>query len=84
MIIVIVTIIFLINIFFGEKNLLKLGVLKNEIQSINQNLSHLKIKKDRLDFYLKEYERNNTDFIESLIRKKLNYRGNNEKVYYIK
>ena len=74
-------IIVLLNIFFGHKNIFTLNEKKNHIIKIKHELLELNKKKDNLKFILENYNKNNPDFIETLIREELNFKGKDEKVY---
>ena len=39
-------------------------------------------KKKKIDFFLEEFNKNNSDFLEILIKEELNYKGRNEKIFY--
>ena len=49
---------------------------------MRNNNKKLNDEKDRLNFFINQFESNNTDFKETLIRQELNYKKKDENVYY--
>lgn len=70
------------NIIFGETNLFLLEKYNLKILEMRNNNKKLNDEKDRLNFFINQFESNNTDFKETLIRQELNYKKKDENVYY--
>ena len=79
--VMLLAIIVLLNIFLGHKNILALYEKKNHIIKIQEELLELNERKDNLKSFLENYNENNQDFIETLIREELNFKGKDEKVF---
>ena len=73
--------ILIFNIFFGDKNIFELKENQKIIEILNNDYDVLLKKKEKLNFYLSLYDSGNRDFIETLIRKELNFKGNKEQVF---
>jgi cell division protein FtsB len=73
--------ILIFNIFFGDKNIFELNENQKIIEILNNDYDVLLKKKEKLNFYLSLYDSGNRDFIETLIRKELNFKGNKEQVF---
>ena len=70
------------KLFFGKNSFFTIQSKNNEIEKINSAYQIIENEKKRLDFLLEQYNNeNNLDFKEIIIRKELNYKGENESVY---
>ena len=75
------SILLIFNIFFGNKNIFELKENKKIIETLNNNYDTLLERKEKLYFYLSLYNSGNRDFIETLIKKELNFKENKEQVF---
>ena len=71
----------ILNIFFGKKNIFELKENKKIIETLNNEYEILLKQKEKIYFYLSLYNSGNRDFIETLIKKELNFKENKEQVF---
>lgn len=79
---VFISLLMAVNIFFGDKNIFLLQDKKNYLLMLKYEMNEIVQKKNKIDFFLEEFNSNNSDFLEILIKKELNYKGRNEKIFY--
>ena len=75
------SILLIFNIFFGKKNIFELKENKKIIETLNNEYEILLKQKEKIYFYLSLYNSGNRDFIETLIKKELNFKEKNEQVF---
>ena len=75
------SILLIFNIFFGKKNIFELKENKKIIEILNNDYGMLLKKREKLNFNLSLYNSGNRDFIETLIKKELNFKENKEQVF---
>ena len=75
------SILLIFNIFFGKKNIFELKENKKIIETLNNEYEILLKQKEKIYFYLSLYNSGNRDFIETLIKKELNFKENKEQVF---
>ena len=76
------SLIILLNLFFGERNIFFLEKKNNELTAIKNEIRLLEDKKKMIQSEIEMFKNNNNDFQESIIREKLHYKSKNEKVIY--
>lgn len=69
-----------LNIFFGKKNLFLLNENFLKIENIKNEFSTLSDEYENVKFIHKEFKKNNLDLQETLIREVLNYKQEGEKI----
>ena len=69
------------RIFLGKKNIFELKENKKIIETLNNDYDILLKQKEKLYFHLSLYNSGNRDFIETLIKKELNFKEKNEQVF---
>jgi hypothetical protein len=70
------------NLIIGDKNISLLQEKKKNLQNLKYEIKDLILKKKEIDFLLAEFNKNNSDLLEVLIKDELNYKANNEKIFY--
>ena len=65
-----------ISLYFKKK--------KKNLQNLKYEIKNLVLKKKEIDFLLAEFNKNNSDLFEVLIKDELNYKAKNEKIFYYK
>lgn len=70
------------NIFFGDKNIFLLQEKRNYLKKLKNEISETVQKKNKIDFFLEEFNESNSDFLEILIKEELNYKDRDEKIFY--
>ena len=82
--IVFISILMMFNLIIGDKNISLLQEKKKNLQNLKYEIKNLVLKKKEIDFLLAEFNKNNSDLLEVLIKDELNYKANNEKIFYYK
>ena len=82
--IVFISILMMFNLIVGDKNISLLQEKKKNLQNLKYEIKNLVLKKKEIDFLLAEFNKNNSDLLEVLIKDELNYKANNEKIFYYK
>lgn len=80
--IVFISILMMFNLIIGDKNISLLQEKKKNLQNLKYEIKNLVLKKKEIDFLLAEFNKNNSDLLEVLIKDELNYKANNEKIFY--
>lgn len=80
--IVFISILMMFNLIIGDKNISLLQEKKKNLQNLKYEIKDLILKKKEIDFLLAEFNKNNSDLLEVLIKDELNYKVNNEKIFY--
>lgn len=80
--IVFISILMMFNLIIGDKNISLLQEKKKNLQNLKYEIKDLILKKKEIDFLLAEFNKNNSDLLEVLIKDELNYKANNEKIFY--
>tara|TARA_B100001057_G_scaffold476814_1_gene545281 strand:+ start:587 stop:880 length:294 start_codon:yes stop_codon:yes gene_type:complete len=70
------------NFFFGDKSFKKYQNNVDEILMLNNKLTDLEVEKDNLTYFIREFQKDNLDFKEVVIRKELNFLGFEENVIF--
>lgn len=81
---VFISILMMFNLIIGDKNISLLQEKKKNLQNLKYEIKNLVLKKKEIDFLLAEFNKNNSDLLEVLIKDELNYKANNEKIFYYK
>ena len=81
---VFISILMIFNLIIGDKNISLLQEKKKNLQNLKYEIKNLVLKKKEIDFLLAEFNKNNSDLLEVLIKDELNYKANNEKIFYYK
>ena len=79
---VFISILMMFNLIIGDKNISLLQEKKKNLQNLKYEIKDLILKKKEIDFLLAEFNKNNSDLLEVLIKDELNYKANNEKIFY--
>ena len=79
---VFISILMMFNLIIGDKNISLLQEKKKNLQNLKYEIKNLVLKKKEIDFLLAEFNKNNSDLLEVLIKDELNYKANNEKIFY--
>ena len=80
--IVFISILMMFNLIIGNKNISLIQEKKKNLQNLKYEIKDLILKKKEIDFLLAEFNKNNSDLLEVLIKDELNYKANNEKIFY--
>ena len=80
--IVFISILMMFNLIIGDKNISLLQEKKKNLKNLKYEIKDLILKKKEIDFLLAEFNKNNSDLLEVLIKDELNYKANNEKIFY--
>ena len=78
------SILMIFNLIIGDKNIFLLQEKKKDLQNLKYEIKEIILKKKEIDFLLAEFNKNNSDLFEVLIKDELNYKANNEKIFYYK
>ena len=70
------------NFFFGDKSFKNYQNNVDEILMLSNKLSDLEVEKDNLTYFIREFQKDNLDFKEMVIRKELNFLGFEENVIF--
>lgn len=81
-IIIILSSVILINIFFGKKNIFKFKKENLIKVSLNKDLEIIKNEIKNYEFLILQFKHGNEDFIETVIKKKLFLKGKDEKIIF--
>ena len=81
---VFISILMIFNLIIGDKNISLLQEKKKNLHNLKYEIKNLVLKKKEIDFLLAEFNKNNSDLLEVLIKDELNYKANNEKIFYYK
>ena len=81
---VFISILMIFNLIIGDKNIFLLQEKKKDLQNLKYEIKEIILKKKEIDFLLAEFNKNNSDLFEVLIKDELNYKANNEKIFYYK
>lgn len=76
------SLIILLNLFLGERNILTLEKKSKELSAIKDEIILLENQKKKIQSEINMFKKNNKDFQESIIREKLHYKSKNEKVIF--
>lgn len=81
---VFISILMIFNLIIGDKNIFLLKEKKKNLQNLKYEINEIVLKKKKIDFLLVEFNKNNSDLLETLIKDELNYKSSNEKIFYYK
>ena len=81
---VFISILMVFNLIIGDKNISLLQEKKKNLHNLKYEIKNLVLKKKEIDFLLAEFNKNNSDLLEVLIKDELNFKANNEKIFYYK
>ena len=81
---VLITILMIFNLIFGDKNIFLLQEKKRKLKNLKHEINDIVKKKNEIDFLLSEFNKNNSDLLEILIKDELNYKASNEKIFYFR
>ena len=81
---VFISILMIFNLIIGDKNISLLQEKKKNLHNLKYEIKNLVLKKKEIDFLLAEFNKNNSDLLEVLIKDELNFKANNEKIFYYK
>ena len=81
---VFISILMIFNLIIGDKNISLLQEKKKNLHILKYEIKNLVLKKKEIDFLLAEFNKNNSDLLEVLIKDELNFKANNEKIFYYK
>lgn len=71
-----------VSLFFSKMSYWGLSEKKEIIQLLNQDLKEINMNIEDIENFIKLYNENNLDFKESLIKKELFLKSENEKVIF--
>ena len=72
------------NLIIGDKNIFLLQEKKKNLHNLKYEINDIVLKKKEIDFLLVEFNKNNFDLLDVLIKDELNFKANNEKIFYYK
>ena len=78
------SILMIFNLIIGDKNIFLLQEKKKNLHNLKYEINDIVLKKKEIDFLLAEFNKNNFDLLDVLIKDELNFKANNEKIFYYK